>query len=429
MSFRQVFACRYCGRDNFKSQGGLNQHVTRNQQCAAIAAASNPASVAGNRGLNPQDLVYQPNDLRQLGTGFQLQFQPSQDLREDLMELEAAVDANPPVPGRDDESVGSGDVCLPGIVLNDQDPFHFDPEDDDGCMDAALSDSDDSVSVIDCGLHNPFLHGVTKITIQQLFNQYCGNAKQNFIQSFDKNEQLAVTMLDGLRRKRATLDTYDTVLEIFYRHQGLISPTGSLGDAHGYISRKKMMHKLAVRYGIYPQERIQEELDNKARGLRKVKMPSYYLEKPLVVPSSKAKVDVIKFDFRQELVALLTDPRFSDKDFLHHDNDPLAPPPASFDVVGDINTGLSYRETYQKLVVETGKVGKAMLLPIPGYIDATATGQFVDLKVESFKFTVGILNRKVSRGVLDGVHTELQSHQLCLLPDLRQGTRNTPGKR
>jgi hypothetical protein len=35
---------------------------------------------------------------------------------------------------------------------------------------------------------------------------------------------------------------------------------------------------------------------------------------------------------------LLTDPRITDNDYLFHNNNPLAPPPTTIDIISDINT-------------------------------------------------------------------------------------------
>ena len=75
-----------------------------------------------------------------------------------------------------------------------------------------------------------------------------------------------------------------------------------------------------------------------------------YLEKCMILPFSGAKVDVIHFDFREQLVSLLTDPRFTDSDFFHFANDPLPAPPEDDTWIGDYMTADGYRATYKKLI-------------------------------------------------------------------------------
>jgi hypothetical protein len=91
--------------------------------------------------------------------------------------------------------------------------------------------------------------------------------------------------------------------------------------------------------------------------------------------------------------SLLTDPKIVDDHYLVCSNDPLSAPPKWKDIgkIGDINTGKAYVELYAKLIK---KLGKQVLLPIIIYTDGTATGQFLDLPVTPFKFTLGIFKRK-----------------------------------
>ena len=74
------------------------------------------------------------------------------------------------------------------------------------------------------------------------------------------------------------------------------------------------------------------------------------------------------------------------------DNDPFAPPPATINEIGNINTGRAYTETYKKLIT---KPGKQVLFPVIFYIDGAATGHFVDLKITAVKFTFGILSLEI----------------------------------
>ena len=189
------------------------------------------------------------------------------------------------------------------------------------------------------------------------------------------------------------MDTYEAILQPVYEHYGTLHEGQHLGDTPHYVSRDRLMRKLALRYNMYPYQNLQEERERKQQGKKKLQHPKLYLQKTLVLPHSKAAVDVVHFDFRQQLVSLLTDPRLTDDDFLHFNDDPFADLPELDEslMLGDVNTGDAYRETHKRLIT---KPGEQMLLPIIFYIDGTATGQMVALKVEAMKFTVGILNRK-----------------------------------
>jgi hypothetical protein len=91
------------------------------------------------------------------------------------------------------------------------------------------------------------------------------------------------------------------------------------------------------------------------------------------------------------LRSILTDPRVSEKDYLFFDDDPFAPPPLDLDYIQDINTGLSYRETYRKRITNPRK---QILMPTPLYIDGFTSGQFMNLPITQLKMTAGILNQK-----------------------------------
>jgi hypothetical protein len=233
--------------------------------------------------------------------------------------------------------------------------------------------------------------GVAKY-YQHAFRKFTANAKQHYL-GFDHKEVLAVKLLDALRRKKATMDTYEAILQPVYEHYGTLGEGQNLGDTPHYVSRDRLMRKLALRYNMYPQQNLQEEAERKQQGKKKLQHAKLYLQKTMVLPFSKASVDVIYFDFREQLVHLLTDPRLTDEDFLHFHDDPFAELPdlAEYPMLGDVNTGDAYRATHEQLIT---KPGEQMLLPVIFYIDATATGQMVALKVEAMKFTVGILNRK-----------------------------------
>jgi hypothetical protein len=176
-------------------------------------------------------------------------------------------------------------------------------------------------------------------------------------------EEQSVKLMHLLRRKGASLDTYDDVMKWHLESSGNKNP-------QAFISRHNMMKMLGERYNI----------------------PRTYLkERTIVLPSSGAKVNLVYHDARDIVVSLLTDPRFSDDDFLHFNNDPLAPPPHDLDYIADINTGLAYRETWKHRIT---KPGKQMLVPVVLYKDAAVTGQFDHLPVDAMKVGLGIMTRE-----------------------------------
>ena len=388
MSSRQLLACKYCGAKRFKSTRGLQQHVNRTRQCAAMASSEFAPSRAVHLAAIAQDYVHVPNTPPAHGVAEMVHLQPGQGLMAGegpaIRNLFGSLNILAAQPPNDAASVDESEEGETHFQMEVYHPQMGDP----GDFGAVPDDCD--ASEVTCGsyyeLNGPT--GLAKFHLQR-FHNYVANA-QNNVTPFTKQEVMAIKLLDALRRKKATMDTYEAVLKVFFTHSGMIREHQGVGDAVDYVSRSKMMRKLAIRYNMYPQKCIEQELEQKRRGLRKIKQPPLYLVKPMTLPFSKSRVDVIHFDFREQLVSLLTDPRFTDDDFFHFDNDPLALPPYEEAIIGDIWTGEAYRETCKKLLT---KPGKQMIVPIIMYIDGTATGQVVALKVEALKFTIGNLTR------------------------------------
>ena len=401
MSSRQLLACKYCGAHRFKTQRGLNQHVSRNAECAQIAASELGPNAAHGQGQFAQDYAHDPPHIQPHGVANLRQVLPERDAvgaiaaaRGQLMELEVDSPQEQPNNG-----VGGAENAYfdPGFVANDGLGFPHDDNSDDG--DGGTNEDDggtkedasDAGSVITCGSYyermNQLPLGHAKACLQQ-FHAYLDYAITNF-RPFQKKDILATKLLDALRRKRACMDTYEAVLTVCFTHFGMIKEHQGLGEAVDYVSRTTMMRRLALRCNMHPLMRVQEELLWKQQGKRKVKQMPLYLEKPMVLPFSGASVDVIHFDFREKLVSLLTDPRLTDNDFFHFQNDPLAKPTED-GWVGDVMTARACKATYKDLIKDPQK---QMLLPIIFYIDATVTGQVVALKIEALKFTIGIIKR------------------------------------
>jgi hypothetical protein len=120
-------------------------------------------------------------------------------------------------------------------------------------------------------------------------------------------------------------------------------------------------------------------------------------ERRVTMPSNNEDVNITCHDAMAQVVDLLTDPRIAPEDYLFHDDDPFAAPPEEFTVLGDVNTGLSYRVAYDQLIrakpfSECGR--RRVLLPFIFYLDGCVTGQFMNLPIEIVKMTFGIFKRK-----------------------------------
>ena len=201
------------------------------------------------------------------------------------------------------------------------------------------------------------------------FKKYVRDAYQNFAQ-LTTTEKTAIRLMHTLHKKKATLDTYEAVMEWHLRDCGKLNPHQLLGKSKHFISRPKLMEKLKMRYNMGKKF---------ANG------------KTIVLPHTKSKVDVWWHHARDCVQSLLTDPRWKDNDWLYFDDDPFAPPPDNLQYVKDINTGEAYLETYRKLIT---KPDRQILVGLPLYIDGAVTGQFNKLQVTALKMSLGILNRR-----------------------------------
>ena len=328
MSTKKTIVCKHCKRDNFKSEYGLQMHLDSSETCNSIRRdrekkLKRSYDTMVDKRVASLEVSYEDNDASSL---------------ESLVGISL-------------QQADTGDLALADIITELQD-------DDWGC---GGDDSEEEEEEIE-GYAGEALRN---------FREYVRTMRDDAL-PFDENEEAAVRLMDILMRKKATLDTYDEVM------QWHIEQSGSESGQKRFIARNKMINVLAERYNM-PTKMV-----NNKKVLDMVK------KRQVVLPSSGAKVDIIYHDARDQVVSLLTDPRFGDDDWLHYGNDPFAPIPIDLDYFADINTGLAYRKTYDKLIT---KPGKQMLMPILLYIDGAITGQFDKMSVEAMKMTLGILNR------------------------------------
>ena len=200
------------------------------------------------------------------------------------------------------------------------------------------------------------------------FTAFVRHAYQNRLE-FNEVEVDAIKLMHKLIKKRATLDTYDDVMEWHLRASKRLQPQEPIGKSKLFISRTKLMQKLRNRYNM---ER------------------KYAIPHPILLPHAAAKVIIWKKYARDNVMSLLTDPRWKDEDWLYFDEDPFAKPPDNWPFVEDLNTGDAYLATHRKLITKPNQI----LVAIPLYIDGAVTGQYDKLQVTALKMTLGILNRR-----------------------------------
>ena len=385
------FKCPYCTKV-CKSRHGLIQHQKSNLVCKKAQEATEELRSGHQKKGEPKNILLSHLDdseddsvAKEAGSFGDLSEPPAkvQRLMKELSGLEADNNATlddvlaalglDPHLGSDeseeeDESEGQEDESEEAddeeSVQTDNAPAHEQDADDFDPTSLYISDSKDS----EYNAHDDNATSPNAKTIKE-FRAYVGHAYAHF-GSLSKNEQRAVKIMSTLIHKKASLDTYEAVMEWHLRETGELEERQKLGACSGFISREKLLNKLRKRY----------HMDKK-----------YAKSTSIVLPHTKAKVDVWHHDARDLVLSLLTDPRWKDKDWLYFDDDPFAPPPPDLDYIADLNTGEAYLETYKQLIT---KPGKQILVGLPLYIDGAVTGQFDKLQVTALKMSISILNRK-----------------------------------
>jgi hypothetical protein len=250
----------------------------------------------------------------------------------------------------------------------EEDAYLFDPYVLSSASDGSTSSGEEQWSVQEGQAHVGAIDANAGKEAGKEFKAYARHSYQNRL-DFTATEANAIKIMHKLIRKKATLDTYDDVMEWHLLASKKLQPQDSLGKSPHFISRKKLMNKLRTRYNM----------DKK-----------YAVPHSILLPHTQSRVDIWKKCARDNVVSLLTDPRWKDEDWLYFDDDPFGKPPKNCPFVEDLNTGEAYLETYKKLITKPNQI----LVAIPLYIDGAVTGQYDKLQVTALKMTIGILNRR-----------------------------------
>jgi hypothetical protein len=200
------------------------------------------------------------------------------------------------------------------------------------------------------------------------FRAFCVRGRKEFRDNFTKSQARAVRLMHLLKQKKAPLDTFDKLMEWHHREAGDITEKEGMAGVKGYMSRNAKMKFLTDRYNM--EGKFPETV-----GIK--------------LPSSGAKVNIVRHNVYDCLQSLLTDPRLTDDDYNFLDNDPFKPPLYP-KMIGDLNTAQAYYAAHNQYITKTNQI----LLPILMYIDGAATGQFRNLPVTALKMTPGIFTRK-----------------------------------
>jgi len=244
--------------------------------------------------------------------------------------------------------------------------------DNDSCFsedDGIFQDSngDDEVSVGSTETHE---EGGSQGPDESIILDFRAHCQANeHARPLSKSLRDCIQLMGLLRKTKASLASYDAVMEWHLKANGDIHPWEKVSGCKDFRSRKSVFDFLRKRYNM----------ENGHNNISRI-----------VLPSSKASVNVVWTDAKKVLQSLLTDPRIRPSDYIFDANDPFAGPQA-LNYVTDLHTGKGYAATYKKLITHPEK---QILLPTPLHIDGAATGQFSDHEITAVKISLGIFNRK-----------------------------------
>ena len=397
------FPCVHCGK-SCRSEAGLAKHQTQNTSCirkrqVAERAAkrdneSKPSAKKSKRlgmrkGQLEEDESQQPSKTRMVLDSDTMQrlekLAMAKDERvDDLVQMETQ---NLRQPRKDpmgwlpyQRQFGREFTAMmdPGAGYSSEEDQGISGEDsmmveEDGSVvtgdeGGAIGSGDDASDVVVETQEERFHRLSRREQYVQRFREYVKYAKGNFMNLSD-SEQRAVRIMHKLVKKRAPLDTYKDVMAWHLRECGLLGYHESVGKSPHFISREKLMKKLRKRYHMDHQY---------AQGV------------DIILPYSKSKVTVWTKSAQDAILSLVTDPRWTAEDWLLDGDDPFARPPENLDYISDLNTGLAYLATHEKLITKANQI----LVGLPLYIDGAVTGQFDKLNITALKVTIGTLNRK-----------------------------------
>jgi hypothetical protein len=347
--------CELCNRE-FKRPGALTQHLQRSRTCKNLKRQADARRLGVS--IAYENITFALNATRHSEPN------PPEDLEDptDIIahqraqRAEAMDLASQPAVSRGLRMHHGTDYSNPEAIAAHE------YQDDEEAMDIDWPDYDDleEQSLDESGPLNE--------AIRSNWNKYVSRTRTFAPLSRDMTN--AILLLGTLRKSKASMDTYEGVSEWHHRTTKAMSGAMTLGNCPAYISREKVFKFLRKRYN----------------------MPSHHYSQVhrIRLPYSKAGANVICNSAQLVMQSLLTDPRIQAKDYLFFNDDPFAPPPSNLNYVADLNTGLSYTETYRKLIT---KPGKQVLLPVLMYMDGAVTGQFGALSICAVRIALGIFNR------------------------------------
>jgi hypothetical protein len=365
------FTCLAC-KKVCRSAYGLRQHIQANKLCQdtsnALANLENLTLAENNSDLDEKDEPNVRPKKRQLLHDFEALLENDRLAREKLIAQNKIREAEEEADQEDVEEVRAQ------MKTYHEDDFFFDPfaeasssSSDDGHQQENGNEQDNG-DEDDAEMQENQVQGVVSNKCIKQFKAFVRQAYQHFGELEDK-EKAAIRIMRTLQKKKAPLDTYDSVMEWHLIESGKLRRGAPLGKSPFFVSRKKLLKKLRIRYNM---------------------VHKYAKPVKTILPDSATKLDIFCHNARDCVQLLLTDPRWEDKDWLYFNDDPFAPPPNDLTYYGDVNTGEAYLETYKKLITKPNQI----LVGLPLYIDGAVTGQYDKLQITALKMSLCILNRK-----------------------------------
>lgn len=360
-----TFACPHCGRDNFKTSRGLQQHIRANAACnekdEALLSSNKHARTLEKEAR--AKLFLEKNERR--ATRSQTQAEARRlGLAHDNDAGHLVFATNDPTNNKEGSEIdpdgdSDNEVEDADAQADDFDPGMVGDELDVEVNDADIDDGDEVPPAED---DHPSSRGLDD------FVAFC-NENQYFA-PLTAAEEAGIKLIDVLRKKKAPMNAYDMVMDWHLQEKGVLKQGQTLKEAGSvnYVGRSSLVDRLAKRYNM------------------KNKMP---MEKVVRLPSTKEVVRIPLFHAEDCIVELLTNPLLKDEDFDFFDDDPLAPPP-DLDYIANHNTGSAYSETYERLIDGPNQ----QLLGVIFYIDGASTGHFADLPVTAVKISLSMFTRE-----------------------------------
>ena len=378
-----TFTCEHCNRSDFKSRGGLTQHLAT-EPCRSMAVAAlglahsqqnvqsvpfsqgkettrlpnrNRASERTNPGVYQHDatvLQSYTTARRTTRSMRRVEYERGED------ELESQGSVNSKGNGDETENIPTAESKEDPLENDNHEALPFGSDHFEGNPDGSGSEDLPNAAPASSEFQPD---------LSAHFKSYCLEGTRA---NLSNAEVSGVRLMDALRKNRAPLKAYKAISEWKLREQGhIIVGEGANEAGRHYVSRETLIKRLMVRYGVehmYPKE-------------KKVRLPS--CKEVVTIPYHEAKHCIER---------LLTDPRITDDHYNFFHDDPTAPPPETErDYVEDLITGDAFYDTYTKLI---NKDAGGQLMGCLFYIDAAATGQFADLPVTILKLSLSCFTRE-----------------------------------